>query len=118
MTILLSLAASNFKGNTKRAVVNGMFFIGYCAACIASPQLWTHSPRYMEGVITSIVTWCLLFVVVILFRFLCVWDNKQRDEQVASSGIVSVDQEVKLDENGLPQTDLTDKQDRQFRYVW
>ncbi|CAI7571480.1 unnamed protein product [Penicillium discolor] len=118
MTILLSLAASNFKGNTKRAVVNGMFFIGYCAACIASPQLWTHSPRYTEGVITSIVTWCLLFVVVILFRFLCVWDNKQRDEQVASSGIVSVDQEVKLDENGLPQTDLTDKQDRQFRYVW
>lgn len=118
MTILLSLAASNFKGNTKRAVVNGMFFIGYCAACIASPQLWTHSPRYTEGVITSIVTWCLLFVVVILFRFLCMWDNKQRDEQAASSGVVSVDQEVKLDENGLPQTDITDKQDRQFRYVW
>ncbi|KAJ6184975.1 hypothetical protein N7519_006276 [Penicillium mononematosum] len=117
MTPLLSLAASNFKGNTKRAIVNGMFFIGYCAACIASPQLWTHSPRYTEGVITSIVTWCLLFLVVILFRFLCVWDNKQRDEQAASLG-VSVDQEVKLDENGLPQTDLTDKQDRQFRYVW
>ncbi|KAK4865663.1 hypothetical protein LT330_009096 [Penicillium expansum] len=118
MTPLLSLAASNFKGNTKRAVVNGMFFIGYCAACIASPQLWTHSPRYTSGVITSIVTWCLLFMVVILFRFLCIWDNKQRDEQAASSGDISVDQEVKLDENGLPQTDITDKQDRQFRYVW
>ncbi|CAG7938824.1 unnamed protein product [Penicillium nalgiovense] len=117
MAPLLSLAASNFKGNTKRAIVNGMFFIGYCAACIASPQLWTHSPRYTEGVITSIVTWCLLFLVVILFRFLCVRDNKQRDEQAANSG-VSVDQEVKLDENGLPQTDLTDKQDRQFRYAW
>ncbi|KAJ6140041.1 Major facilitator superfamily domain general substrate transporter [Penicillium samsonianum] len=118
MTPLLSLAASNFKGNTKRAVVNGMFFIGYCAACIASPQLWTHKPRYTEGVITSIVTWCLLFVVVILFRFLCIWDNKQRDKQAASSGDVSVDQKVKLDENGLPQTDLTDKEDRKFRYVW
>jgi hypothetical protein len=34
-----------------------------------------------------------------------------------SLGVI-VDQDVKLDENGLPQTDLTDKQDRQFRYVW
>nr|AAV91786.1 hypothetical protein [Penicillium canescens] len=118
MTILLSLAASNFKGNTKRAIVNGMFFIGYCAGCIASPQLWTHSPRYTSGVITSIVTWCLLFCVVILFRFLCVWDNKKRDEQSANSDPMSVEQHVALDENGLPQTDLTDKQDREFRYVW
>ena len=118
MTILLSLAASNFKGNTKRAVVNGMFFIGYCAACIASPQLWTHSPRYTEGVITSIVTWCLLFVVVIFFRFLCTWDNKQRDEQAANFQSLGTEDHVDLDENGLPQTDLTDKQDRHFRYVW
>jgi hypothetical protein len=118
MTILLSLAASNFKGNTKRAIVNGMFFIGYCTGCIASPQLWTHRPRYTSGVITSIVTWCLLFCVVILFRFLCVWDNKKRDEQAANSDPMSVEQHVALDENGLPQTDLTDKQDREFRYVW
>ncbi|KAJ5269807.1 hypothetical protein N7505_005565 [Penicillium chrysogenum] len=41
----------------------------------------------------------------------------QRDEQAANLGVI-VDQDVKLDENGLPQTDLTDKQDRQFRYVW
>ncbi|KAJ5528695.1 hypothetical protein N7527_002088, partial [Penicillium freii] len=112
MTILLSLAASNFRGNAKRAVVNGMFFIGYCAACIASPQLWTPSPR-CDNIHRDMVS---AFVVVILFRFLCVWDNKQRDEQAASAGVVSVDQKVKLDENGLPQTDLTDKQDRQFRY--
>ncbi|CAG7986298.1 unnamed protein product [Penicillium olsonii] len=117
MTILLSLAASNFKGNTKRAVVNGMFFIGYCAACITSPQLWTHSPRYTEGVITSIVTWCLLFVTVIFFRFLCIWDNKQRDTQ-ATSHESFVDNHLELDENGLPESDVTDKQDRNFRYVW
>ncbi|KAJ4259547.1 hypothetical protein NW762_007476 [Fusarium torreyae] len=62
MSIVLSLSASNVKGNTKRALVNCMFFIGYCAGCIGSPQLWTHGPRYREGVITSIVTWCLLHV--------------------------------------------------------
>ncbi|KAF7563992.1 hypothetical protein G7046_g124 [Stylonectria norvegica] len=117
MSILLSLAASNFKGNTKRAIVNTMFFIGYCAGCIGSPQLWTHAPRYRSGVITAIVTWCLLFVTVIIFRTLCVRDNNQREE-LASGNIGDMTQEVILDVNGLPRTDLTDKEDREFSYNW
>lgn len=115
MSILLSLFASNVKGNTKRAIVNTMFFIGYCAGCIGSPQLWTSKPRYAEGVITSIVTWCLLFVAVIIYRLLCMADNKQRDAN-ASTGTIDMAQDYDLDENGLPKTDLTDKQDRAFRY--
>lgn len=115
MSILLSLSASNVKGNTKRAVVNTMFFIGYCAGCIGAPQLWTHKPRYTEGVITSIVTWCLLFVAVIIYRLLCVADNKKRDAH-ASTGTFDMMEDFDLDENGLPKTDLTDKQDKAFRY--
>ncbi|KAJ5900941.1 MFS general substrate transporter [Penicillium subrubescens] len=115
MSILLSLAASNVKGNTKRAIVNTMFFIGYCAGCIGSPQLWTHKPRYTEGVITSIVTWCLLFVAVVIYRLLCTVDNKERDAR-ASTGTSDMVQDFDLDKNGLPKTDLTDKQDGAFRY--
>jgi ABC-type transport system involved in Fe-S cluster assembly fused permease/ATPase subunit len=115
MSILLSLFASNVKGNTKRAIVNTMFFIGYCAGCIGSPQLWTHKPRYTEGVITSIVTWCLLFVAVIIYRLLCIADNKQRDANAPAATVDTV-QDYELDKNGLPKTDLTDKQDRAFRY--
>jgi MFS family permease len=115
-SILLSLSASNVKGNTKRAIVNTMFFIGYCAGCIGAPQLWTHTPRYTEGVITSIVTWCLLFVAVIVYRALCTLDNKKRGAEVITDDDTA--REVELDENGLPKTDLTDKEDRQFRYVW
>ncbi|KAJ5123146.1 hypothetical protein N7448_009243 [Penicillium atrosanguineum] len=115
-SILLSLSASNVKGNTKRSIVNTMFFIGYCAGCIGGPQLWTHSPRYTEGVITGIVTWCLLFVAVIVYRVLCTMDNKNRDAEGISGGDMA--REVELDENGLPRNDLTDKEDRQFRYVW
>lgn len=116
MSILLSLSASNVKGNTKRAIVNTMFFIGYCAGCIGSPQLWTKSPRYTEGVITAIVTWCLLFVAVIIYRILCVRDNNARDTQ-ANYDTDLRHGEVELDENGLPKTDLTDKEDRNFRYA-
>ena len=116
MSILLSLFASNFKGNTKRAIVNTMFFIGYCAGCIGSPQLWTHKPRYTEGVITSIVTWCLLFVAVVVYRMLCVWDNKKRESRGGLSP-TDTSQDVVLDENGQPRTDFTDKEDKHFRYA-
>jgi len=116
MSILLSLSASNVKGNTKRAIVNTMFFIGYCAGCIGSPQLWTEKPRYTKGVITSIVTWCLLFIAVIIYRFLCVFDNKKRDS-ILDSSTDGHYHEVEIDENGLPRTDLTDKEDQIFRYA-
>ncbi|KAE8378636.1 major facilitator superfamily domain-containing protein [Aspergillus bertholletiae] len=116
MSILLSLSASNVKGNTKRAIVNTMFFIGYCAGCIGSPQLWTKKPRYTEGVITSIVTWCLLFVTVIIYRVLCMWDNKQREAKAGADVDMSEGGAV-LEENGLQSADLTDKNDRSFRYA-
>ncbi|UDD63573.1 hypothetical protein AFCA_010834 [Aspergillus flavus] len=114
MSILLSLSASNVKGNTKRAIVNTMFFIGYCAGCIGSPQLWTNRPRYTEGVITSIVTWCLLFVAVIVYRLLCMQDNKQREAKAGASVDMSGDM---LEENGLHAADMTDKNDPSFRYA-
>lgn len=122
MSPLLSLTASNVKGNTKRSVVSCMFFIGYCAGCIASPQLWTAKPRYFNGVVTAIVTWCLLFVVVIAYRFVCMRDNANRDRITAERGETldgaraSGESSVVLDKNGLPKTDLTDKDDLYFRY--
>lgn len=118
-SILISLTASNVKGNTKRAIVNAMFFIGYCAGCIGAPQLWTHKPRYFSGVVTGLVTWCLLFLTIVGYRFVCDKDNAQRAaEKTAGStqGQSSVHGEVLLDATGAPQSDLTDKQDREFRY--
>jgi hypothetical protein len=115
-SILISLTASNVKGNTKRSVVNAMFFIGYCAGCIGSPQLWTHKPRYFEGVITAIVTWCLLFASITAYRFVCTRDNNRRDKalnwQEASDDL----QETDLDITGAAGADLTDKGHKQFRY--
>jgi hypothetical protein len=117
MSPLLSLTASNTKGNTKRAVVNALFFIGYCAGCIGAPQLWTEKPRYFAGVCTAIVTWCLLFVVVLAYRWVCLRDNAQRDAAAQDNGSREGNhEEVMLDEYGAPKTDLTDKEDRHFRY--
>ncbi|KAI1080453.1 major facilitator superfamily transporter [Whalleya microplaca] len=121
MSILLSLTASNVKGNTKRSIVNAVFFVGYCVGCAASPQLWTEKPQYSKGVVTAIVDWCLLFVVVIVYRNICMKDNAARDvlanERQGEDG-ASAHGEVLLDEYGAPKSDLTDKEDVKFRYSW
>ena len=109
MAILLSLSASNVKGNTKRAVVNSLFFIGYCVGCIAAPQLWTKKPRYFEGVVTAIVTWCLLFVVVGIYWAICAKENTAKEEKERRG-------EVEATEDEPDEGDVTDKQDRGFRY--
>ncbi|KAK1997750.1 major facilitator superfamily transporter [Colletotrichum falcatum] len=117
-SILLSLAASNVKGNTKRAIVNAMFFVGYCAGCIGAPQLWTKKPRYFNGVVTAIVTWCLLFAEIVAYQYLCARNNSTRDATFCNQQQVAQDSqgEVILDAGGAPDSDLTDKQDKHFRY--
>jgi hypothetical protein len=46
--LMLSLIASNTAGFTKKATVNAMFFIAYCAGNIGGPQLFksAESPSY------------------------------------------------------------------------
>jgi hypothetical protein len=111
MAILLSLSASNVKGNTKRAIVNALFFIGYCVGCIGGPQLWksTQAPRFFEGVVTAIVTWCLLFVAMCAYWYVCWSENKRRDLTMAGEA------EFRVFEKG---EDVTDKEDLMFRYSY
>jgi len=99
-----------------RSVVRAIFFIGYRTGCIASPQLWTKKPRYFQGVVTALVTWCLLFVVVIAYWLVCKRDNAKRDAVSRNSGADEVLQDVVLDRNDAPITDLTDNEDPRFRY--
>jgi ACS family allantoate permease-like MFS transporter len=46
--LMLSLVASNTSGFTKKATVNSVFFIGYCAGNIGGPQLFIveEAPSY------------------------------------------------------------------------
>ncbi|KAE9966346.1 hypothetical protein EG327_011859 [Venturia inaequalis] len=111
-SILLSLSASNVKGNTKRSVANAVFFIGYCAGCVAGPQLWTRGPRYFSGVVAAIVAWVMLGVAVCAWWVVCARENRRRDRE----GVVVVGGGGGGGEGG--DMDLTDKQDRAFRYTW
>lgn len=106
-SILMSLSASNVRGNTKKACVNAVFFVGYSTGCIAAPQLWTQPPRYRAGVICALVDWGLVYLVVPSYWYLCWRDNRQRERE-AGDGIGGGFEEG---------ADRTDKEDRSFRYT-
>ncbi|KAE8374448.1 pantothenate transporter [Aspergillus bertholletiae] len=112
-SITLSLNASNTRGNTKKAIVNALFFVGYSIGAVCGPLLWNtdHAPRYREGLILALVSWLVFIPAVAAYWFSCVYENRQRDLQV----IESVDISERVME--VAGKDLTDKQDRNFRYT-
>ncbi|KAI2486836.1 Major facilitator superfamily transporter [Pyrenophora tritici-repentis] len=107
-SLTMSLNASNIRGNTKRLVVNTVYFIGYCSGCIGFPQLWTTetAPRYTAGLVVSVADWAILIVLMGYYWYHGWSENKRRDELEKESAVTVYE----------PGADVTDKQDLTFRY--
>ncbi len=110
MTITLSLNASNARGNTRKSVVNNLFFVGYSLAAIVGPQWWDYSvdPTYRTGLIVSVAMWAVFIVYSLGYRCMCIYHNKKRDA-MAERGEMPVYDETH---------DLTDKDDLYHRYSY
>lgn len=108
-SILLSLNASNIRGNTKKSIVNNLFYIGYCVGCVIYPQWWNYSkdPTYRNGLIVDIAGWAFFEILIFLYRFKCIHENNRRDK-------LSEDEIPKYSED----IDLTDVQDLRHRYSY
>ena len=116
-----SLMASNVKGNTKKSAVSAGFFISYCVGCIVSPQAWmeTDAPRYVKGCTLSIAAWSLLILTFVGYGIALRRKNNARDRKaelgyedyIIPSGHDGLQSGVAVD------SDLTDKQDKAFRYT-
>ncbi|TVY44091.1 putative transporter [Lachnellula occidentalis] len=107
-SLTMTLNASNVRGNTKKSVINTLYFIGYCAGCIGFPQLWTSdaAPRYLAGVIVSIAAWSVLVFLLLFYWFHASHQNRKRDRLQRESQVALYE----------PGEDVTDKQDMTFRY--
>ncbi|KAF4452741.1 major facilitator superfamily transporter [Fusarium austroafricanum] len=126
-----SLLASNVKGNTKKSIVSAGFFIAGCAGAIVSPYAWGKKERekgnenrdlkYTEGYILNIVCWTCLLAVFSIYLLLIKRKNRFRD-QMAAEGYLEYATGGQHDENSHTQigvsedSDLTDLQDKGFRY--
>ncbi|KAJ5807978.1 major facilitator superfamily domain-containing protein [Penicillium riverlandense] len=109
-SILLSLNASNTRGNTKKSIVNALFFAGYAVGAICGPLLWNteYAPRYRSGLVLALVSWVVFIPTVSVYWFSCVYENKRRY-------VVEVD--IGEHVADIAGKDLTDKQDKHFRYT-
>lgn len=108
----LSLVASNTAGHTKKLVVNAVVLVGYCVGNLLGPQTFraADAPAYTAAKICIVVFFALAIVVTMLIWLINVRENRRRDSLYG--GDIT---EAELHE--LQTADLTDKQNKHFRYA-
>ncbi|KAJ7600723.1 MFS general substrate transporter [Mycena floridula] len=122
----LSWLSSVTAGHTKKVTANAMLLIGYCIGNSVGPQLWQakYKPRYRVPWITIGISYVICIGILLLIRFLLNRENKKRDAEPIDETYDNVYMEIvdadgklirrKVDKEFL---DLTDRQNRDFRYV-
>ncbi|KAJ7851188.1 MFS general substrate transporter [Mycena leptocephala] len=145
-TISLAWVSSVTAGHTKRVTTNAIVLGAYCIGNAAGPFMWQARPSssFLFPQLTSAQTqykprnhvpWTVIgicyaccMVLVLAIRFLLIAENKRRDAEPTRDGgydDVYVErpagdgsgrmEKVKVDKEFL---DLTDRQNRDFRYVY
>lgn len=106
--VLMGISVANCAGYTKRSVSSSGIFVGYCLGNFVGPLTFLESeaPYYNTGWVVTVVTLVATIVLMIVYRFVCFWDNQRRD---ASGSREAFDHAY--------EDDFTDKSNQQFRYT-
>ncbi|KAJ5813008.1 hypothetical protein N7447_010031 [Penicillium robsamsonii] len=106
--VLMGLQIANIAGYTKRSIASSGLYIGYCLGNFTGPLMFKEidAPRYVPGFIVVVVTSFVAGVTVLIYRFVCVRENRKRDQSGTAEGYANAYQD-----------DLTDKTNPQFRYI-
>jgi hypothetical protein len=112
LPIIYSWNSANTSGYTKRAMRNALTLMAFCVGNLIGPQLFQASdaPSYNAAKITLIVTMAAVVLLALVLRQLTVWENAKRDREAGS--------EEEAFAADLAFLDLTDIQNRRFRYVY
>jgi len=119
--MILSLQTANTAGHTKKVVTNAMLFLGYCTGNIAGPFFCKtdQSPKYTLGIWAMIVCHLLEVTLILILRFMLSRENKRRDIVQGIVGEGSDDmkrREMERDRTAF--SDLTDRENLNFRYIY
>ncbi|QRV94599.1 major facilitator superfamily transporter [Ceratobasidium sp. AG-Ba] len=113
-------------GHTKRITVQAIMLSGYCVGNLVGPQMWQEKYKPRNRLPWIIVTVCYTIcpIIILSIRFLLSRENKKRDmepkaeenEEVYVKEVFEDGTEIehRVDKVFL---DLTDIQNRDFRYV-
>ncbi|KAJ7809990.1 MFS general substrate transporter [Mycena olivaceomarginata] len=125
--ILLSWLSNVTAGHTKRITSNTILLCAYCAGNSVAPQMWLAKYKPRNHVPWIVIACCYGFMIVLLvaLRTYLVAENKRRDAEGVDDTYDNVyiqratedggSEKVKIDKEYL---DLTDIQNRAFRYVF
>ncbi|KAJ5098036.1 hypothetical protein N7532_005037 [Penicillium argentinense] len=106
--VLMGLQIANIAGYTKRSIASSGLYIGYCLGNFTGPLVYreANAPRYVPGFTTVVVTSFAAGIIMLIYRFVCVRENRKRDQSGTAEGYEHAYQD-----------DLTDKTNPQFRYI-
>ncbi|QRW14604.1 major facilitator superfamily transporter [Ceratobasidium sp. AG-Ba] len=116
--LLLSLSTANVAGHTKKAFSAAAIFIGYNVGNIVAPYLIdtrTRAQHYPKAWISIIVVMVFSSVASLVLRGMYILENRRRDEQEIAAE--SRDRKRSAEDEAA-WSDLTDKKNPYFRYVY
>lgn len=118
--IILSILTGNIPGHTKKVVTNAMIFLGVCVGNIAGPFFYKseQAPGYSLGIWSMIVANLVEIALMIVLGFALAWENRRRDraQGVVSGSETDYERQLELDRTAF--SDLTDKENLNFRYLY
>ncbi|KAF6811879.1 allantoate permease [Colletotrichum sojae] len=105
----MSMLTRNVGGQTKKSVCITLNFLAWCAGNAAGPQVFFtwDGPRYLKAFTIHLVCYSVLVGVIVFLRWNLTWRNKKKDREFGAE----IDTTHGFD-------DLTDKENKNFRYVY
>ncbi|KAJ5899885.1 hypothetical protein N7495_004629 [Penicillium taxi] len=111
LAVSFSVIGGNVVGFTKKTTTTFVLFLGYCIGNLIAPQFFLSREEksgYPTAIIAMIVSFAALFIIPLALRYLYAMENKRRDLHAAESGCEWPE---------VDDVDLTDIEDRSFRYA-
>ncbi|KAL2419246.1 putative transporter [Exophiala dermatitidis] len=113
--MMMSLVSSNNAGTTKKTFASVTVAVFYAVGNIIGPQFFRgdQSPHYPLGIGAMMVSFGVEAVCGIAYGTLCVLENRRRDRHYGRPDRTKVDTQGVIADHD----DLTDGQNKEFRYV-
>lgn len=120
--LILSILTGNTAGHTKKVITSATLFIGVCVGNIGGPFFYksNQAPEYRLGIGSMIVGYAVEIGLVFTLGLLLKRENKRRDAiQGIDRSSTAVDEfEARNELNATAFSDMTDRENINFRYVY
>ena len=112
-----SWVAANFAGHTKKVCMNAILLMSFCLGNILGPLSFRKqdAPNYVPAKITILAVCCVSVGFTVCLMLYYKWENRRRDREAESRASVGGFREGHHVKD-LEFLDLTDRENREFRY--